>query len=61
MTRDEVTLTVRLSDLGVRAFDFAVATLRQDGDVAPDAGVFTYPAPPRHAPAAGHVPRKTRG
>ena len=43
LTRTELELRVELSDLGAQTFDFAVATLRQDADVAPDRGVFSYP------------------
>jgi hypothetical protein len=46
LTRDELAFTIELADLRARSFDFAVATLRQNADVAPDRGVFAYPAGP---------------
>ena len=55
----ELAFRLQLADIGVRAFDFAVATLRQDADVAPDRGVFSYPlGPSQHsgAPAGGSIP-----
>ena len=39
----ELTFALRFAQLGARTFDFAVATLRQDADVAPDRGVFNFP------------------
>jgi hypothetical protein len=45
LTGDELAFTLQLADLRARAFDFAVATLRQNADVAPDRGVFAYPGP----------------
>ena len=39
----ELSFTLGLAELRARTFDFAVATLRQDADVAPDRGVFRYP------------------
>jgi hypothetical protein len=50
LTPGELAFTLQLADLRVRAFDFAVATLRQSADVAPDHGVFAYRAgiPPKH-------------
>jgi hypothetical protein len=50
LTPTELVVTLAFANLGARTFDFAVATLRQDADVAPDRGVFRYPAG-RSAPA----------
>jgi len=47
-TRSELEFTLDFAELGVRNFDFAVATLRQDADVAPDRGVFSFPLGPAH-------------
>ena len=53
----EVAFTLEVADLGVHSFDFAVATLRRHADVAPDHGVFAYPAElPRGAPPPSRVP-----
>ena len=53
----ELSFTLRFADIGVHAFDFAVATLRHRADVAPDQGVFRYPVgPSQHAPAPGRSP-----
>jgi hypothetical protein len=56
----EIAFSLDLADLGVESFDFAVATLRQHADSAPDHGVFAYPSglphaapPPSRAPASG--------
>jgi hypothetical protein len=46
LTGDQLAFTLELADLRVRTFDFAVATLRQNADMAPDRGVFAYPAGP---------------
>jgi hypothetical protein len=55
LTATELSFTLGLAQLRARTFDFAVATLRQDADVAPDHGVFRYPglpSAPAPAPAA---------
>jgi hypothetical protein len=63
LTRDELEFTVELADLGARDFQFAVATLRRNADLAPDHGVFAYPAGSQHLelPASGvHPPSAKR-
>ena len=47
----ELTFALPFAQIGARTFDFAVATLRQDADLAPDRGVFNFPPASRHAPA----------
>jgi hypothetical protein len=55
LTNTEVSFTLGSAQLRARTFDFAVATLRQDADVAPDRGVFRYPGSPS-APAPAPPP-----
>lgn len=43
LTTTEVSSTLGIAQLRARTFDFAVATLRQDAELAPDRGVFRYP------------------
>jgi hypothetical protein len=56
----ELSFVLRFADLGTHVFDFAVATLRMDADIAPDRGVFRYPAVSRHVPALGDLPRSKK-
>jgi hypothetical protein len=42
LTSSVLTYTLTFADLHVCSFDFAVATLDQDADLAPGDGVFTY-------------------
>lgn len=64
LTRNELAFRLALSDVGTQRFDFAVATLRRDADVAPDRGVFSYPlGPSEHVGApvgSGRIPRGKR-
>ena len=46
LTATELSFTLGFAELRARTFDFAVATLRRDADVAPDRGVFRYPGSP---------------
>jgi len=39
----DLTFTLRRSDLKTRSFNFAVASLRQQADLAPGGGVARYP------------------
>lgn len=41
-TATDVAFTLTTEDLGSRTFDFSAASLRQDADLAPAEGVFTY-------------------
>jgi hypothetical protein len=41
-TPTDLSFTLSTADLGSRSFDFSAASLRQDADLAPDDGVFTY-------------------
>jgi hypothetical protein len=42
----DLTLTIARADLQAQSFDFAVASLRQQADLAPGGGVARYPKPP---------------
>jgi hypothetical protein len=56
----EVAFTLELADLGVRSFDFAVATLRRHADAAPDHGVFAYPASLAHRAPPSRLPSSAK-
>jgi hypothetical protein len=72
LTATDLTFTIARADLHARSFDFAVASLRQQADLAPGGGVARYPrrGPGRHGrshagacpvvteQAARHVNRK---
>jgi hypothetical protein len=51
----ELTFPLPFAQIGARTFDFAVATLRQDADVAPARGVFSFPPASRNVPAKRDV------
>jgi hypothetical protein len=44
LTPTDLEFTLDTSEFRQPRFNFAVASLRQDADLAPDAGVFGYPA-----------------
>jgi hypothetical protein len=52
----DLTFVLSLADLKTRSFDFSLASLRQDADLAPDRGVATYPQPPRRTRHAAALP-----
>jgi hypothetical protein len=39
----DLTFVLSWADIGARSFDFSVATLREDADLAPGFGIATYP------------------
>jgi hypothetical protein len=43
LTSTSLSFRLAIVELHAGSFDFAVATLRRDADVAPDVGVFRYP------------------
>jgi hypothetical protein len=43
LSSTELSFSVARADLGTRSFNFAVASLRQDADLAPGFGVARYP------------------
>ena len=43
LSSTDLTFTIARADLRARSFDFAVASLRQDADLAPAQGVARYP------------------
>src|SRR4029078_2168807 len=50
-----------LADPGTRSFEFSVASLREDADLAPGRrGVASYPLPPRRSRRARGRPTQTR-
>jgi hypothetical protein len=55
----DLVFVLRWPDLGARSFEFSVASLREDADLAPGGGVATYP--PARARARHRLPRRRRG
>ena len=55
----ELTFALQFAEIGARTFDFAVATLRQEADVAPDRGVFIFRPASRHVPAQRELTHRT--
>ena len=53
----DLTLVLSWADIGARSFNFSVATLRQDADLAPGFGIATYPRT-RTARARAHRARE---
>jgi hypothetical protein len=49
LSSTNLTFVLSVADTGTRGFDFSVASLREDADLAPDRGVAAYPRPPRRA------------
>lgn len=43
LSATDLTFTLARADLGARSFNFSVATLREDADLAPGDGVASYP------------------
>ena len=51
----DLTFVLAWADIGARSFDFSVATMREDADLAPGLGIATYP---RARAARSHADRR---
>ena len=57
----DLTFVLSLADTGTRSFEFSVASLREDADLAPGRrGVASYPLPPRRSRRARGRPTQPR-
>jgi len=57
----DLTFVLSLADTGTRSFEFSVASLRKDADLAPGRrGVASYPLPPRRSRRARGRPTQPR-
>jgi hypothetical protein len=56
LSSTDLTFLLGRSDLRTGSFDFSLASLRQDADLAPDRGVAAYPQPARRSRQAAGLP-----
>jgi hypothetical protein len=56
----DLTFVLSVADLGTSSFEFSVASLREDADLAPGRGVAGYPLPPRQSRRPPNRPRRLR-
>ena len=60
LSATDLTFVLNLADTGTPSFEFSVASLREDADLAPGRGVATYPLPARRSRRARRHPNLIR-